>query len=326
MVLVVLAAGPAAAQSTAPQPFEVRYLEGSVQVQLRGTTKWTSLKVEAKVPGDATVRLAKGALLELADGSKVLSLIKQGIYDLALVAGRAPASGGLASAVATKLRVLTSERQQASSAGGTRADMCDEPQKFANGGCTDPAASSSACTVVFVHWGVRAGSVRVYPAAQEFLDDAGLAIDMAIRDLLRGNYAKAVARLKPHDDVRGTDRDFLVEVRYLLASAYAESGQSALAWKLLSGLTVKPGDRAYRDVLVRRAQVLVDCGAAEDALTALKPLLDPLERSEYGQAASLVAWQAWLALDNPKLAAEARQRGIGIAPDSPTGKLLASLP
>jgi hypothetical protein len=317
-------------QAASTQAFEVRYLDGSVQVQLKGQATWKSLQTGNQVPVDAAVKVGKSAAIELARGTTVISLVKEGTYLMASLLGRVPASGTVpGSGIAAKLHTLTSERPQSSSAGGTRADPCDEYLPFENGGCTDPNAffaGGSECALRFVYWGIKAGYLRILPTSVVFQDEIDMAIDDAVRDLLRGDYTTAIDRLREFNEPSSPRLGDTTTARYLLASAYAETGQSARAWTLLAGLTVAKDDRAYRDILIRKAQLLVDSFQDQDALDILQPLLTPLETSEFGQAACLVAYYACLDLGKPDLAADVRRRGIGMDSTSPTAKILATLP
>jgi hypothetical protein len=329
-ILVVAGGVTLYAQAASTQAFEVKYLDGSVQVQLKGQATWKSLGTGSLVPADATEKVAKGAAIELSRGTTVISLVKEGTYSMATLLGRVPASGtGLGSSMAAKLHTLTSERPQSSTAGGTRADPCQDYLPFENGGCVDPdayTAGGSACSLRFVYWGIKAGYLRIVPSGEDFIEEIDTAVDGAVRELLRGHYAKAIDLLRGFNVPSSPQLGDTTTARYLLATAYAETGQPAHAWTLLAGLSVAKEDRAYRDILIRKAQVLVDSFQAQDALVTLQPLLTPLESSEFGQAACLVAYYAYLGLEKPALAADVRRRGIGIDSTSPTAKILAALP
>ena len=103
-------------------------------------------------------------------------------------------------------------------------------------------------------------------------------------------------------------------------------------------MEVRPDDTEYRDYLLRKAQLQVDALQNEDALATLKPLLEPLAKDEFGQAACLVAYYAYKGLDRAKEAADVKQKGLAIVyyrtdekgaqveVTSETAKILATLP
>src|SRR5512136_360598 len=120
--LLVLAGFSLYGQTTVQQPFVVQYVDGGVQVQLKGQTAWKTLKTRDPVPSDATLKLAKGAMIELARDRTVLSLIKEGMYPMAGLLSKVQTSGsGIGSTVAQKIRAVSTDPVQSSSTGGVRA-------------------------------------------------------------------------------------------------------------------------------------------------------------------------------------------------------------
>jgi hypothetical protein len=335
-------AGIALYGQTATQPFAVQYVDGSVQVQLKGQATWKTLKVKDQVPVDATLKVAKGAMIELARDKTILTLIKEGTYPMTGLIAKVQASGtGIGSTVAAKIKAVASDPVQSSTTGGVRAAKGGEMPDWSNGGYSlqqkvkDKASEADYYDLVFKYWGIRGG----YADRPELfmVEDYWMAVDKGVRALVEGAYDKAIQYLR--DAV--TEAIFDDEVKranYLLAVAYAEGGSPARAWKILSGMELVPDDLEYRDFLIRKAQLQVDSLQNEDALATLKPLLDPLAKDEFGQAACLVAYYADKGLDRSKDAADIKQKGLSITytrtdekgnqvqVTSETAKILATLP
>jgi tetratricopeptide (TPR) repeat protein len=316
-------------QSAALQQFKVQYLDGSVQVQLKGQTAWKTLKVNEKVPTDATIRLAKGAMIELASGKTVLTLIKDGVYPMTSLLAKVQAtSGSLGSTVALKLKAVSSDPVQSSTTGGVRAADATAKRDWSNGGYTlqqmlddekykadqisknkFPDGGFEIDNLQFTLWGVRGGYAD--RMTSDWAEEYGDAVDLGVRALIKSDYESAINHLR--DAV--TQAILPNEVRkanYLLAVAYAEAGSPARAWKIISEMSITTDDPEYGDFLIRKAQLQVDALQYEDALTTLKPLLEPLQKDDFGQAACLVAWFAYKGLNRTREAADIRQKGLSI--------------
>jgi hypothetical protein len=328
--LILILAGLAVyGQSAAQQSFTVQYFDGSVQVQLKGQTAWKTLKINEKVPADATIRLAKGAMIELVSGKTVLTLIKDGVYPMTSLLSKVQStSGSLGSTVALKLKAVSSEPVQTSTAGGVRAADASAKCDWSNGGYTlkqmqddeklkaDQIAKSTfpdggfeIDNLQFTHWGIRGGYAERMDSdwAEEFSD----AIDLGVRALIKSQYDAAVNYLR-NAVTQAILPNEVRKANYLLAVAYAEAGSPARAWKIISEMTIARDDLEYGDFLIRKAQLQVDALQYEDALATLKPLLEPLQKDDFGQTACLVAWYAYKGLNRTKEAADIRQRGLSI--------------
>lgn len=325
--VLVLAGLALYGQSATKQSFTVQYLDGSVQVQLKGQTAWKSLKVKDPVPADAKVKLAKGAMIELGSGTTVLSLIKEGEYAMtSLLAKVQTTSGGLGSTVAQKMKAIAGGKlvQQATTAGvNAKPDQDwskgwytayqkgeDETYKkneIARGNV--PQAGFDIDNLQFFYWGIRGGyAERENPRMYEEYKDA---LDLGIRALIDAQYDVAIERLRS----AVTAAIFPEEKRkasYLLASAYVEAGQPARAWKIVSDMSVTRDDMEYNDYLLRKAQLQVDAFQYDDALVTLKPLLESLVKDEFNQAACLVAYYAYQGLNRPQDATNVRKTGLNI--------------
>lgn len=341
-VILVVAGLGLYGQTVATQPFLVQYVDGSAQVQLKGQATWKTLKVKDQVPVDATLKLAKGAMIELARDKTVLTLIKEGTYPMSGLISKVQASGsGIGSTVAQKIRAVSSEPVQSSTTGGVRAADASTKPDWSNGGYSlqqklkDEKAGYDYLDLQFRFWGVRGGYAE--RPQMNMVEEYWTAVDQGIRALIDSTYDKAIQHLR-NAVTEAIFDDEVKRANYLLAVAYAEGGSPARSWKILTELQVGPDDLEYRDFLIRKAQLQVDSLLNEDALATLKPLLDPLAKDEFGQAACLVAYYAWKGLDRAKEAADVKQKGLSItytradekgnqvAVQSETAKILATLP
>jgi hypothetical protein len=220
---------------------------------------------------------------------------------------------GIGSTVAQKIKAVASEPVQSSTTGGVRAGI--PTANWSDGGYSllqkqkDDLAGNDYLNLQFKFWGIRGGYAD-RPTLQ-MVEEYSVAVDKGVRALIEGTNDKAIQYLR--DAV--TEAIFDDEVKranYLLAVAYTEGGSPARAWKILSDLAVGSEDLEYKDYLIRKAQLQVDSFLNEDALVTLKPLLDPLSKDEFGQAACLVAYYAYKGLDRSKEAADMKQKGLGI--------------
>jgi hypothetical protein len=323
------------AQAAAQKPYVVQYVDGSVLVQLKNQAAWKVVKIRNSIPADATLRLAKGAIIELKRDKTVVSLVKEGTYPVSKFAAKAGggAGSGALDLVAQKIEALGSSPAAAGGVGAGSTAAGVRGKKIAI------ADLRVGLTGYLVHWGVL-GAVK---ENIDFVEEDQLIISEAIRVLLvRSDYPAAIRKLEAGlREVMEPDRGY--EMAYLLATAYSKSGSAARAWKAMSLIpdSVTPAEwirpEAYSDSLLRKAQIQVDLAEYSDALVTLKPLLDPLVKDEYGQAACLIAYHAFKGLDRTDDAADARRKGLGITifrsdsgnpveVTSETAKILAALP
>ncbi len=327
-MLLILAGLAVYGQSTVQTPFVVQYVDGSVQIQLKGQTAWKTLKVKDQVPADATVKLAKGAMIEMLRDKTQLSLIKDGIYPMAGLVSKVQSSGSSLASVAQKIRSVSSSPVQSSTTGGVRAAKADQKPDWTNGGYSYqqkqidesekadliankniPKDGFDIDNLQFFYWGIKGGyAERENPRMYEEYKDA---IDRGVRAIIASRYEEAIENLRNAFN----QAIFPEEVRrsnYLLAVAYVEAGSPVRAWKIISGMEVAKDDLEYNDLLVRKAQLQVDALQYEDAVATVKPLLEPLVKDEFGQAGCLVAYYAYKGLNRNKEASDVRQKGLGI--------------
>lgn len=328
-IFLVLAGFVLYGQSAAQQPFVVQYIDGSVQIQLKGQTAWKSLKVKDQVPVDATVKLAKNAMLELARDKTVISLIKEGIYPITSLLSKLESSGsGLGSSVAQKIKSVSAQPVQSSTTGGVRAAKVGEKPDWTGGGYSleqmlrdeqekqdgiskkdVPKEGFEIDNLQFFYWGLKGGyAEREYPRMYEEYKDA---VDQGVRALISGKYNAATEHLRSAVTA-AIFPDEQRKANYLLAVAYVEAGSPVRAWQIISNMNVMKEDFEYNDFLIRKAQLQVDALQYDDALITLKPLIEPLAKDEFGQAACLVAYYAYKGLNRNKEAADVRQKGLSI--------------
>jgi hypothetical protein len=319
-------------QTANQKPFVVQYVDGSVQLQLKGQTAWKTLKVKDLVPMDATIRLVKGASIEMLRDKSTLFFIKEGTYPVAgLLSKMLASSSGLSTAIVEKLRVVSGvggAKGGGSAVGGVKAPDMSAGTIWSNGGYTHlqklkdekdkadritskdvPKEGFEIDNLQFFYWGILGGYAdREIPRMYEEYKDA---VDNGIRAILDSKFEGAIEHLRN----AVTAAIFPEEVRranYLLGVAYMEAGSPVRAWKIFSGMGVVNDDLEYNDFLLRKAQLQVDALQYDDSLATLKPLLEPQVKDEFGQAACLVAYHAYKGLNRQKEAADIRQKGLGI--------------
>jgi tetratricopeptide (TPR) repeat protein len=283
LLLVVLFA--AVAIGVSAQAFTVSYLDGSVE--LKAAKGWKVLAIGEKVPADGTVRLSQDATLELQRGTVRISLIKDGVYEMARLATATdkPASGGSGNLVAQKLQSLTTAKAKATSVGGVRA--------------TEQARSPDA-----MPWAVDIDDVR-----------------SDVNDLLdKQNYADALKRLDKavSEATEDSERN---EFAYLKAVVYYREGQQALAYRALARAAAQPADSWYAQFIVLKGQILVDTQNYQDAVALLAPFVKDYT-GEAVQVAYLLTAISEKALGNAAAAKQALDAGYALDPATDTAKLI----
>jgi len=124
---LLIAAWLACAAAGFAQDLRVEYLDGLLEVSSGGS--WRELRQGEKVAGTASVRLAVGALAELAAGELRVTLHQPGTYAVGslLRAGRQSLAWGLGRLVKARFRTLFSAPTGSSHAGGARAGEVQDP-------------------------------------------------------------------------------------------------------------------------------------------------------------------------------------------------------
>jgi hypothetical protein len=287
-------------QATVQKPFKVQYIDGTVEMQLKGQPMWKQLNVNTLVPADATVRLGGGSTVELMLGKTRISLIKAGTYPMASLVSKAKVSSGtgLGASVAQKVAMIVT---------GPDTSIPTGVRGSTPMGVRSPDGAAPKFGLSEMMWGED---------TKEFYTEVTAL-------LVTKKYAKAIEKLEP--EVATTIGNIKVYSQSLLVEAYLGSGETSRAWKQLVLMEVDPKLPFYNDYLILKGQVQADALEFADSLATLKPLLDPLAEDAYGQSACLIAYHAYKGLDKPAEAAAIRAKGIAIDPASDTAKVLSGL-
>jgi hypothetical protein len=297
-ILLVIAGFALYGQSTVQKPFVVQYVDGKVEIQLKGQTTWKPLNVKGSVPADATVRLDKDATIEILRDTTRVSLIKEGTYPMAGIVSKIKTSSGtgLGASVAQKIAMVVPTSNTTAMRTGD-----------ATAGVRAPDAAAEKYGLSDMMW--DEGTKEFYKEVSALLDTK--------------KYAKAIEKLEP--EVATTAGNIKVYNQSLLVEAFLGSGETSRAWKQISSMKVDPKLPCYNDYLVLKGQVQADALEYEDSLATLKPLLDPLAQNTFGQSACLVAYHAYKGLGKATEAADIREKGIAIDPSTDTAKALSEL-
>lgn len=287
-------------QSTAQKPFKVQYVDGNVELRLKGQTAWKLLKVNNLVPIDATIRLVGSAAVDLMLDKTRVSLIKAGTYPLAGLVSRMKTSSGtgLGASVAQKVAMVITDPHTAIPTGSRGAAVM---------GVRSPNSAAPKFGL---------SDMMFEEDTEEFYVEVSALLDTK-------KYAKAIEKLEP--EVATTTGNIKVYNQSLLVEAYLGSGETSRAWKQLALMKVDPKLPFYYDYLVLKGQVQADALEYRDSLATIAPLLEPLAQNGYGQFACLIAYYAYKGLDKPAEAADIRAKGIAIDPASDTAKVLSGL-
>lgn len=266
------------------QAFVVSYLDGVVDVQI--AKGWKALAIGDSLPADATVRISQNGSLELQRGKTKITLLKDGVYDMAVLSKSADkaGAGGVGSAITQKLQALVTEKPKASTAGGVR-------------GAEQGSAS--------VTWVDESDETRTQVEA--LLD--------------KKQYADAVTALNDAIDNSMSDAD-TQEFTYLLGVAYYGAGQTAKAYRALAQVTASPDAAWYARYVVLKAQVLVDTANYSDALALLTPFITAYPTGEATQVAYLLTAFCRKGLGDQAAASAALDAGYKLDPSTDTAKLI----
>ena len=282
--LVVLFA-IAVAVGVSAQALSVSYFDGVVE--LRTAKGWKALAIGDQVPPDGSVRISQSGSLELQRAKTRISILKDGIYDMAsLVKATDKAGiGGVGTAIAQKLQSLTTEKPKSSAVGGVRGAE--------QGG----------------------GSVMWVDASDETRAEIQTLLD-------KKKFADAIkllnAALRDSSD-ESTEKQ---EYSYLLGAAYYGLGQTARAYRTLLGITAQPESPWYARYIILKAQVLLDTLNFKDALAVLEPFIADYPTGEATQVAYLLTSYCRKGLGDIASARAALDAGYQLNPSSDTAKLI----
>jgi tetratricopeptide (TPR) repeat protein len=275
---LVLAAGIGA------QAFSVSYLDGVAELQ--AAKAWKALSIGDKVPADGSVRISQNGSLELLRGKLKITILKDGVYDMAALAKANDKSGagGIGSTISQKLASLTTEKSKATQVGGVRGAAQGEGP---------------------VMWVDENDETR--GRVQSLLDDKKFADALKMLD-------KAIA-----DATDDTDK---AEFTYLMGVAYYGNGQTARAYHALEQISPDPDAAWYARYVILKSQVLVDTSNFKDALAILSPFIAAFPTGEATQVAYLLTYYSQKGLGDQASARAALEAGYKLNPSTDTAKLI----
>ena len=266
------------------QAFSVSYLDGVAELQ--AAKAWTALSIGDKVPADGNVRISQNGSLELLRGKLKITILKDGVYDIAALARAADKSGagGIGSAISQKLASLTTERSRPTQAAGVRGELQGEAP---------------------VTWVDENDETR--GKVQALLDDKKFAdalkvLDQAIQD--------------------STDDSEKAEFTYLKGVAYYDNGETARAYKVLEQVSPDPDTGWYARYVILKSQVLVDTSNFRDALAILSPFISASPTGEATQVAYLLTYYSQKGLGDQASARAALDAGYKLDPSTDTAKII----
>ena len=283
---IILAAAFAVAFAAAAgaQAFAVSYLDGTAEV---GTARsWKTIAIGDTVPADGSVRVSQNGSLELTRGTLRITILRDGVYDVAVLARSAGKDGSmnLGSTLTQKLASLTTERSRGSQAAGVRGEMQAEAP---------------------VTWMDENDQAR--GQAQTLLDEKKFSEALKVLD-------KAI-----RDSTEDTDR---AELMYLMGVAYYGSGQTARAYRVLEQISPDPETGWYSPYVILKSQVLVDTFNFKDALAVLSPFISAFPAGEAAQMAYLLTFYSQKGLGDPASAQAALESGYALDPSTDTARLI----
>jgi len=231
---VVVMVAFVAALSLSAVPLTVSWADGKVDFQ-KGSS-WVAINIGDQIDSASTVRLAKGASIELSTGKQKLSLTAPGSY------------------------VLDSILKKGAVASQSKAVALSKLGKL-----VDPQASVGSTTVA----AVRGAAIE---PSKDTVDWQADTVDVAAvmdegRQLVRnGDYANAA--LKFNEAASAADGDEKDSAQYAEAWALAANDSSAQAVKILRTMPSSGTWAAPRALLLARLDI--DSGANAEAKTVLK--------------------------------------------------------
>jgi tetratricopeptide (TPR) repeat protein len=266
------------------QAFSVSYLDGVAELQ--AAKVWKALSIGDKVPADGSVRISQNGSLELLRGKLKITILKDGVYDMAVLARAADKSGagGIGSTISQKLASLTTEKPTATQVGGVRG-----------------AAQGEAPVTWVDENDETRGRVQTLLDDKKFAD-ALQVLDQAIKD--------------------STDNTDKAEFTYLMGVAYYGNGQTARAYHALEQISPDPDAHWYARYVILKSQVLVDTSNFKDALAILSPFIAAFPTGEATQVAWLLTYYSQKGLGDQASARAALEAGYKLDPSTDTAKLI----
>jgi hypothetical protein len=230
-ILVILAF--VAALSLSAVPLNVSWADG--KVDLKNGSSWAAVGMGDQIDSSATIRLGKGASIELSDGKRRVSLTAEGIYLVDNLLAKGAVASKKNSNALNKLGKLV-----------------------------DPQASVGSTTVA----AVRGAAIEPAKDTTEWQSDVDVpAIMEEGRQLVRsGDYADAALKFNEAAEAAdGVDKD---SAMYSEAWALAASDSQAKAVKVLRAMPSSGNWAGPRALLLARLDI--DSGAKAEAKSVIE--------------------------------------------------------
>ena len=274
-----------AATSSFAQSYSVSYADGTAE--LKSTKGWAPLSIGDAVPANASVRISQSGSLELTRGKARITILKDGVYNIATLSRAADQVGSakLGANISQKLQSLTTEKASSTAVGGVRA--------------TEQGGQAA------VTWADENDEVRSEVASL----------------LAEKKYEEAVKALKKAlaESPAAADEQ---EFTYLTGVAYYGEGQPVRAYRALSKVNPDPSVQWYAKYVLLKAQVLLDSLDFSGALGILQPFVSAYPSGESAQIAWLLTYYCQKGSGNAEAAKAALDSGYQLDPGSETAKLI----
>lgn len=224
LIAALLVAAAAAALSA--QELTVSYMEG--KAELKSGQSWSEIGIGDQVSPGSVIRLGAHSYLEMAGGSRTLSLSQAGTYHLSglLADNREMETAGVGPALSSRLATLFGAPPERSTTMGVRAEN---------------AAADNG-----VSW---------------ITSDSQVYIDSGKQYVKSRDYQKAIEEFKQAlDSASGSE---VPEAHYYLGYAYSLAGNTRAALKELGGISPKDLASGGADLVVLKGKLLLDTSAFE---------------------------------------------------------------
>jgi hypothetical protein len=228
----------AAALASSAAPLTVSWADGKVELQ-KGSS-WAAVGMGDRVDSAATIRLGKGASVELSDGQRKVSLTAAGIYAIDSLLKRGAVASKRNSAALDKMGKLVDPR----------ATVESSAVAAVRGEAIEPAKDS-------VTW-------------QTDTVDVAAVMDEGRRLVRCGEFSDAA--LKFGEAASAAEGDEKDSAQYAQAWALAADDSAAQAVKVLKSMPDSGGWAGPRALLLARLDI--DSGAKGEAATVLGAALD----------------------------------------------------
>lgn len=247
----------------------VEFVSGAAEYQ-RGGVK-APVVAALTLTDDATLIVAKGALIELRSGDKRVSIVREGAYPIRSITATASkaAKPGLMNALGVKLRSIIMGGAQEYGVAGVRASDAAAQKRFMTGG--DEARKRGEEALAAGDY--RRAEDELRYALDEALpgDEGPLRTSLASALALQERLAEALSVMRSGERDESVDRD-LLEASILVRAGAADEALAA-ARSIQARLVASPaGDSAGASDTARRT-----AEAAELAGLALEALDRPAE-------------------------------------------------